>query len=214
MLSGAISITTITATVVTAVNLYCTLLITANTVHTLCYYTLQVSKPSLLHDTTDAYDGTTSNKYWLDVQLRWGDFDSHDVERYARAKYLDYTTDNMSIYPSPCGALVAIDLAYNLYSGYGNWFPGCKPLMQQAMAKIIKANPALYVLRERIRKGLQLYRCVHYAIHCYHLYSEHYGVPCCTACGGSVLHMHTHALHTSYTVRSDRASFTVPNACS
>lgn len=26
------------------------------------------------------------------------------------------------------------------------------------MAKIIKANPALYVLRERIRKGLQLYR--------------------------------------------------------
>ena len=25
------------------------------------------------------------------------------------------------------------------------------------MAKIVKANPALYVLRERIRKGLQLY---------------------------------------------------------
>ena len=79
-----------------------------------------------------------------------------DHER-ARAKFLDYTTDSMSIYPSPTGVLVAIDLAYNLYSGYGNWFPGCKPLMQQAMAKIIKANPALYVLRERIRKGLQLY---------------------------------------------------------
>jgi len=37
------------------------------------------------------------------------------------------------------------------------------------MAKIMKANPALYVLRERIRKGLQLYssepterdRCLH-----------------------------------------------------
>ena len=29
--------------------------------------------------------------------------------------------------------------------------------MQQAMAKIMKANPALYVLRERVRKGLQLY---------------------------------------------------------
>lgn len=27
----------------------------------------------------------------------------------------------------------------------------------QAMAKIMKSNPALYVLRERIRKGLQLY---------------------------------------------------------
>lgn len=120
-------------------------------------YKWQVSKPSLLHDTKDQFDGTTTNKYWLDVQLRWGDFDSHDVERYARAKFLDYTTDNMSIYPSPCGVLMAVDLAYNLYSGYGNWFPGCKPLLQQAMQKIIKANPALYVLRERIRKGLQLY---------------------------------------------------------
>ena len=34
---------------------------------------------------------------------------------------------------------------------------GCKPLVQQAMAKVMKANPAMYVLRERIRKGLQLY---------------------------------------------------------
>lgn len=32
-----------------------------------------------------------------------------------------------------------------------------KPLIRDAMAKIMKANPALYVLRERIRKGLQLY---------------------------------------------------------
>ena len=42
-------------------------------------------------------DATTTQKYWVDVQLRWGDYDSHDVERYARAKFLDYTTDNMSI---------------------------------------------------------------------------------------------------------------------
>ena len=120
-------------------------------------YKWQVSKPSLLHDTKDDYDGTTSNKYWIDVQLRWGDFDSHDIERYSRAKFLDYTTDNMSIYPSPTGCLLAVDLAYSLYSGFGNYVPGGKPLLQQAMAKIMKANPALYVLRERIRKGLQLY---------------------------------------------------------
>ena len=63
-------------------------------------YKWPVSKPSLLHDTKDNYDdGNTSNKYWLDIQLRWGDFDSHDIERYSRAKFLDYTTDNMSIYP-------------------------------------------------------------------------------------------------------------------
>lgn len=120
-------------------------------------YKWQMGRPSLLHDTKDNFDGATSTKYWVDVQLRWGDFDSHDVERYARAKFLDYTTDNMTIYPSPTGVLIAVDLAYNLYSGYGNWFPGAKPLVQQAMGKIMKANPALYVLRERIRKGLQLY---------------------------------------------------------
>ena len=63
----------------------------------------------------------------------------------------------MSIYPSPTGCLIAIDLAYNLHSAFGNWFPGVKVLVQSAMAKIMKSNPALFVLRERIRKGLQLY---------------------------------------------------------
>ncbi|KAF6025681.1 PRPF8 [Bugula neritina] len=120
-------------------------------------YKWNVSKPSLIADSRDVMDNTTTQKYWIDVQLRWGDYDSHDVERYCRAKFLDYTTDNMSIYPSPTGVLIAIDLAYSLHSAFGNWFPGAKPLIQQAMAKIMKANPALYVLRERIRKGLQLY---------------------------------------------------------
>ncbi|PVV02805.1 hypothetical protein BB560_002731 [Smittium megazygosporum] len=120
-------------------------------------YKWSVSTPSLLTDSRDRMDAATTQKYWVDVQLRWGDFDSHDIERYTRAKFLDYTTDNMSIYPSPTGVMVGVDLAYNMYSAYGNWFPGMKPLLQQAMAKINKANPALYVLRERIRKALQLY---------------------------------------------------------
>ncbi|KAL1858700.1 pre-mRNA-splicing factor 8 [Paecilomyces lecythidis] len=116
-----------------------------------------VTRPSLLFDTKDVIEPTTTNKFWVDVQLRYGDYDSHDIERYVRAKYLDYTTDSMSIYPSPTGLMIGIDLAYNLYSAYGQYFPGLKALVQQAMAKIMKANPALYVLRERIRKGLQLY---------------------------------------------------------
>jgi pre-mRNA-processing factor 8 len=120
-------------------------------------YKWQISKPSLMGDVNDQFDQKSSNKFWLDVQLRWGDFDSHDIERYTRAKFLDYTTDNMSIYPSPTGVMIGVDLAYNLHAAYGNWFPGSKPLIQQAMAKIVKANPALYVLRERVRKGLQLY---------------------------------------------------------
>ncbi len=84
------------------------------------------------------FDQKPSNKYWVDVQLRWGDYDSHDIERYVRAKFLDYTTDNMSIYPSPTGVMIGIDLAYNLHSAFGNWFPGVKPLIIQAMAKIMK----------------------------------------------------------------------------
>ena len=116
-----------------------------------------VTPPSLLYDTKDSISATTTNKFWLDVQLRYGDYDSHDIERYVRWKYLDYTSDSNSIYPSATGLMIGIDLAYNLYSAYGQYFPGLKQLIQQAMAKIMKANPALYVLRERIRKGLQLY---------------------------------------------------------
>ena len=69
-------------------------------------YKWTMSKPSLMADQNDLFDQKPSNKFWLDVQLRWGDYDSHDVERYTRAKFLDYTTDNMSIYPSPTGALL------------------------------------------------------------------------------------------------------------
>merc|ERR1712127_925191 len=98
-------------------------------------YKWQVSKPALLAEPKD----------------------SHDIERYTRAKFLDYTTDNMSIYPAPTGLMLGLDLASNLHAAYGNYIPGMKPLVTQAMAKILKANPALYVLRERIRKGLQLY---------------------------------------------------------
>ncbi|XP_010430013.1 PREDICTED: pre-mRNA-processing-splicing factor 8A-like isoform X2 [Camelina sativa] len=116
-----------------------------------------MSKPSLVAESKDMFDQKASNKYWIDVQLRWGDYDSHDIERYTRAKFMDYTTDNMSIYPSPTGVMIGLDLAYNLHSAFGNWFPGSKPLLAQAMNKIMKSNPALYVLRERIRKGLQLY---------------------------------------------------------
>lgn len=117
-----------------------------------------VSRPSLLYDKNDQMNADTSNKFWIDVQLRYGDYDSHDISRYTRAKYLDYTTDEQSFYPSPTGIVVGVDLAYNMYDIYGNWFPGLKPLMQNAMKTIMKANPALYTLRERIRKGLQLHQ--------------------------------------------------------
>ena len=32
----------------------------------------QISRPSLLADARDVFEGITSNKYWIDVQLRFG----------------------------------------------------------------------------------------------------------------------------------------------
>lgn len=36
------------------------------------------------------------------------------------------------------GVMIGLDLAYNLHSAFGNWFPGSKPLIAQAMNKIMK----------------------------------------------------------------------------
>ncbi|KAH8824952.1 NUC071 domain-containing protein [Flagelloscypha sp. PMI_526] len=127
------------------------------TIHPRKSYKMNSSCADILLFSAYKWNIARPSLYWVDVQLRWGDFDTHDIERYTRAKFLDYVSDSMSIYPSPTGVMIGIDLAYNLWSAYGNWFPGMKPLIQQAMAKIIKANPAMHVLRERIRKGLQLY---------------------------------------------------------
>jgi len=34
-----------------------------------------------------------------------------------------------------------------MHSAFGNWVPGVKDLILQAINKIMKANPAIYVLR-------------------------------------------------------------------
>ena len=41
--------------------------------------------------------------------------------------------------------MIGLDLAYNLHSAFGNWFPGSKPLLQQAMNKIMKVITMLAV---------------------------------------------------------------------
>ena len=121
--------------------------------------TWKVSQPSLLHETNDKYEKKNSiSKFWIDVQLRYGDYDSHDISRYVRAKFLDYTTDNVSMYPSSTGVMIGIDLAYNMFDAYGHWFENFKPVIHNSMKTIMRANPSLYVLRERVRKGLQLYQ--------------------------------------------------------
>jgi pre-mRNA-processing factor 8 len=98
-----------------------------------------------------------SNIYWVDVQLRWGDFDAHDIERYCRTKFFDYSDDQNTVYPSKTGSILSIDLAYNIISGYGYWINGLKKIILNNLKKLMKTNPALFILRERLRKSLQLY---------------------------------------------------------
>ena len=98
-----------------------------------------------------------SNKFWIDIQLRWGNFDSHDIERYSRAKFLDYSNDKNSVYPCRTGILISFDLAYNIASAFGYWFPNLKFFLKKELEKIMKTNPSLFILRERIKKSLRLY---------------------------------------------------------
>ena len=67
-----------------------------------------MSKPSLVSESKDVFDQKASNKHWIDVQPRWGDYDSHDIECYARAKFMDYMTDNLSIYRSLTGMILSV----------------------------------------------------------------------------------------------------------
>ncbi|KIM54583.1 hypothetical protein SCLCIDRAFT_31017 [Scleroderma citrinum Foug A] len=66
-------------------------------------YKWNITQPSLVTDNKDVLDSTTSNKYWIDVQFCWGNFDLHDIKQYTHTKFLDYVSDSMSIYPSPTG---------------------------------------------------------------------------------------------------------------
>jgi hypothetical protein len=77
-------------------------------------YKWQMSRPSLLNDGNDQYDGATDTKYWLDIQLRWGDYDSHDIERHTRKKFLDYTTDSMVSNECSCDVYLYFRLYFRL----------------------------------------------------------------------------------------------------
>ena len=116
-------------------------------------------KPTLIsyfNSDSDFHLKMLSNIYWIDVQLRWGDFDSHDIDRYCRAKFFDFTSQLNSVYPSKTGSVISIDLAYNTISGYGFWIQNMKKFIVKNFIKLLKTNPALFILRERLRKSLQL----------------------------------------------------------
>ena len=119
----------------------------------------KIYKPMVLSGkkTDTKFNCEITSNFWIDIQLRWGDFDSHDIERYARGKFLDFTVYKNGFYPCKYGIIIAIDLSYNIFSGYGFEFLNLREILRVNLIKIMKSNPALYILRDRIRKGLQLY---------------------------------------------------------
>lgn len=52
---------------------------------------------------------------------------------------------SLTLFPF-AGVMIGLDLAYNLHSAFGNWFPGSKPLLAQAMNKIMKVTPEKHLL--------------------------------------------------------------------
>lgn len=118
-----------------------------------------ITYPSLLSNEKEEKDCFffQSHRFWIDIQLRWGDFDSHDIERYSRAKFLDYSSDKNSVYPCKSGMLISFDLAFNISSAFGYWFLDLKLFLKRELEKIMKVNPSLFILRERIKKSLRLY---------------------------------------------------------
>ncbi|KNH06334.1 pre-mRNA-processing-splicing factor 8-like protein [Perkinsela sp. CCAP 1560/4] len=100
---------------------------------------------------------TTSDTFWVDVQLRWGDYDANDIDKYVRSLFLSYTTDRgESKYPSPTGVVIAFDLAYNSSAAFGFWFPGLKDFLRRALLKVKQNNTELYRFRSTLNSKLQL----------------------------------------------------------
>lgn len=114
------------------------------------------SKPSSLVDEIgDQFTDLTSVKFFIDVQLRWGNYDQHNVSEYARKKFFEFSVAKM--YPFPVGIVVAIDLAYNCYSAFGYWIPLMKPFLTKLMNVIMKNNVTLNTLRDRMKRDLGLF---------------------------------------------------------
>nr|UXY86768.1 splicing factor Prp8 [Cryptomonas paramecium] len=118
----------------------------------------KIQRPCLLGNIDTTYFlGDYSDAFWLDLKLKWNNFDSHDIERASRVDFLSYTKNTKSIYPSKIGAIISIDLAYNIFSGYGYWFNNFNIFLHGMISRIMISNFSLHILRERIKKSLKFH---------------------------------------------------------
>jgi hypothetical protein len=59
----------------------------------------------------------------------------------------------MSIYPSATGLMISIDLAYNLYSAYGQYFPGLKTVRRSRYKLSVSLKVYASKISELTHKG-------------------------------------------------------------
>ncbi|KAF9944706.1 pre-mRNA-splicing factor 8 [Modicella reniformis] len=78
----------------------------------------------------------------LDIQLRWGDF-TFTTWSDTPVPRLWTIRGQHGHLPVLNSVIIGTDIAYSPYTTYGNWFSGFKILMQQVMARIMRANPTL-----------------------------------------------------------------------
>eukprot|EP00477_Mikrocytos_mackini_P002140 GAHX01002346.1.p1 GENE.GAHX01002346.1~~GAHX01002346.1.p1 ORF type:complete len:2012 (-),score=317.38 GAHX01002346.1:41-6076(-) len=110
-------------------------------------------------ESLDVKDTSIQTKYfWIDLQLKWGDVDNKDVQESCRRRYYGLTSHPLSVYPSPLGVVIVIDLCYSTWSMFGRTTDNIRTTIVDLMSKVMRLNPALWVLRERVRKSLQLHQ--------------------------------------------------------
>ncbi|EAY02411.1 pre-mRNA processing 8 protein homolog PRP8 [Trichomonas vaginalis G3] len=115
------------------------------------------TEPCFVNETKTFHGEFLTTRFWVDIQLRWGDYDMHDIERYTRSLFYAYTSGTQSMYPSSTGIIIGVDLCYNEWTAFGTWIPGLQELIDKAMKHVLQFNPSISVLRERVKKSLQLY---------------------------------------------------------
>ncbi|WUR03340.1 pre-mRNA-splicing factor 8 PRPF8 (PRP8) [Vairimorpha necatrix] len=117
-------------------------------------------------------------KMWIDVELRWGNYNKHDTYKYAKVKYYEKLTS----IDDKDGIMIVFDLCYNTVGLYNSNILDCRldninrldnskkldnsnrldycdyiKYLKDILNIILKNNTSLHILRERIRSALDLY---------------------------------------------------------
>lgn len=88
------------------------------------------------------------NELWVDVQLRWCNYDDRDISKQAEHVFKSHRTQQ--------GFVVLFDLCYSRFAVYG-YMPGDLIKLRDLCSVVLKTDALVGVLRERIRRALGLW---------------------------------------------------------